>query len=863
MAQLISLTRCANALQRLAVKSRNAVAVVSPISAGLSPTRAMCTQKLTKVKKPKRRTVSVKVKDTVASSPHDDLGQFTVALLGRPNVGKSTLFNRLRSDGGSAGRGRAVTHKTPGTTRDWRDAPAWLAGLSFRLLDTGGVEHLTGHARRSRGGDSHITQRMRSLTSAALMQADNILFMVSARDGVTPEDEAVARWLRSVAADVDAAAAAQAEAGAAAAKKPFLSRVTVVANKAETMLHSAALSSGSMAAEGGVWGGGLTSGTMTGGASGRQVLQFSYSHDTEGSLDWMSLEAEVARLGLGPPIPLSAAHGDGLTGLVETLLPTAQASAERGPQRPPVLPQRTPQPSAAAPTVPAANSEAPAAPPTERAPGPVTLGGGQQGMLHTPRTPTGMGMELGPIQRPVKGPSTVPSQAPASSSGSGGVQPTPASARLGKSLDKRSADGSGPVPKELRVPEAGDRHRGLQKGLMGQGGFGAPVHAPRPLDESSVEGAVEAAKRRQAATERAVMRRVEGGARDPAALREQLGTGGRVSRRAARGGARAQVPPLPFSPTPEFSEQQDAQVQPGSEPLPAAENDADVPDSELTPDGSTLSEWLKNFQARREARATGVSSSSAHETVLGENPRAGEGGGAFDEEWDPLSHGIQVEGQVLSSRPDEEFRLASTPHAHWGKQVAVAGDRRVTLRDTLPDGSVGHKVRLGAHGEVTVSPKGAVLDSRGGGHCWRKRPQQKRCETRGAPRNERSRRHSDLHLWAAQRWQEHPDEQAAGPGACSHWAFCRRDARSHPSAVLVARRAVYARGHGRHAAVGTGGHTHAPGATERVSGAARFGALPRSTAGGGWPAGRELSGCAACAGRLGGGASSGGGAEQG
>jgi len=696
-------------------------------SAAHLPARCLCTQKLTKVKKPKRRTVSVKVKYGAPVDPHAELGHFTVALLGRPNVGKSTLFNRLRSDGGAAGRGRAVTHRTPGTTRDWRDAPAWLAGLSFRLLDTGGVEHLTGHARRSRGGDSHITQRMRSLTAAALTQADNILFMVSARDGITPEDEAVARWLRSVAAQADADAAANGN--GSDNRQSFLSRVTVVANKAENLLHSASLSAQfpHFSTTPGAPITGFSSGTITGGESGKQVLQFSHSHDTEGALDWMSLEAEVARLGLGLPLPLSAAHGDGLTGLVETLLPTAQASAsapqETQHQRsvriqsfPPAGSMlREPLPASAAaaaldnfspPTLP--KPETPAQPKTT-----VTLGGGQQGMLHTPRIPTGMGMELGPLRRPVKGATPT---APPPSPHEGGVDPSEPSRKARKETDKRSADGTGPVPRDLRVPEAGDRHRGLERGLLGQGGFGGSASRKAPLDESTVEGAVEAGKRRQAAAERAVLQRMQRGGEEeecpPGAARSQLGTQGRVSRRLGRAASADSTPTKGISEATvqgtEVLQADDAQVSEG--PLDEVQGGG-ADGSELAPDGSTLAEWLKQFKQRREQQA--ASGAGARETVSGEHVGSFEGGG--EEAWDPLENGIQVEGQVLSSRPDEEFRLAATPHAHWGKGVVVTGDHRVTsLRDTLPDGSVGHRVRLGAHGEVTVSPKGAVLDSRGG-----------------------------------------------------------------------------------------------------------------------------------------------------
>ena len=78
---------------------------------------------------------------------------FTVAIAGRPNVGKSTLFNRL------AGKRLALVHDLPGVTRDWREAEAEIGDLSFRLIDTAGLEEaapksLAGRMRRqTEGGD--------------------------------------------------------------------------------------------------------------------------------------------------------------------------------------------------------------------------------------------------------------------------------------------------------------------------------------------------------------------------------------------------------------------------------------------------------------------------------------------------------------------------------------------------------------------------------------------------------------------------------------------------------------------------------------------------------------------------------------
>jgi GTPase len=104
-----------------------------------------------------------------------------VAIVGRPNVGKSTLFNRL------VGKRIALVDDRPGVTRDRREGDAELLGLQFRVVDTAGFE--TDDAQTLPG-------RMRQQTEAAVAQADAALFMIDARAGVTPLDETVAQWLR-------------------------------------------------------------------------------------------------------------------------------------------------------------------------------------------------------------------------------------------------------------------------------------------------------------------------------------------------------------------------------------------------------------------------------------------------------------------------------------------------------------------------------------------------------------------------------------------------------------------------------------------------------------------------------------------
>ena len=106
---------------------------------------------------------------------------FTVALVGRPNVGKSTLFNRL------AGKKLALVDDTPGVTRDWRSAPARMGGLSFTVIDTAGLEDVT---------DDSLEARMRRQTERALERADVALFIVDARAGITPLDRHFAALLR-------------------------------------------------------------------------------------------------------------------------------------------------------------------------------------------------------------------------------------------------------------------------------------------------------------------------------------------------------------------------------------------------------------------------------------------------------------------------------------------------------------------------------------------------------------------------------------------------------------------------------------------------------------------------------------------
>ncbi len=106
---------------------------------------------------------------------------FTLAIVGRPNVGKSTLFNRL------VGKRLALVDDQPGVTRDLREGTARLADLRFTVIDTAGLEDVT---------DDSLQGRMRRLTERAVDMADVCLFIVDARVGITPSDLVFAEILR-------------------------------------------------------------------------------------------------------------------------------------------------------------------------------------------------------------------------------------------------------------------------------------------------------------------------------------------------------------------------------------------------------------------------------------------------------------------------------------------------------------------------------------------------------------------------------------------------------------------------------------------------------------------------------------------
>src|ERR1700756_707192 len=106
---------------------------------------------------------------------------FTVTIIGRPNVGKSTLFNRL------TGRRAALVDDLPGVTRDRREGAGRLGDLHFRMIETAGVEQA---AAKTPAG------RMLAQTNSAIRTADAVLFLIDARAGIVPADNRFADLVR-------------------------------------------------------------------------------------------------------------------------------------------------------------------------------------------------------------------------------------------------------------------------------------------------------------------------------------------------------------------------------------------------------------------------------------------------------------------------------------------------------------------------------------------------------------------------------------------------------------------------------------------------------------------------------------------
>src|SRR6478672_7922661 len=106
---------------------------------------------------------------------------FTIAIIGRPNVGKSTLFNRL------VGQKLALVDDLPGVTRDRREGEARLGDLDFTVIDTAGLED---------ADEASLAGRMLAQTKAAVAQADAVFFLVDAKTGPVPDDAQFADLVR-------------------------------------------------------------------------------------------------------------------------------------------------------------------------------------------------------------------------------------------------------------------------------------------------------------------------------------------------------------------------------------------------------------------------------------------------------------------------------------------------------------------------------------------------------------------------------------------------------------------------------------------------------------------------------------------
>ena len=117
-----------------------------------------------------------------------------VALVGRPNVGKSTLFNRLAQDR------LAVVDDVPGTTRDRLMTEAEWAGIVFDIVDTGGIDPTQAGPRKKMEplsiGSAQFVQEIRQQAEIAISEADAVLFITDVESGVTPADQEVAQILR-------------------------------------------------------------------------------------------------------------------------------------------------------------------------------------------------------------------------------------------------------------------------------------------------------------------------------------------------------------------------------------------------------------------------------------------------------------------------------------------------------------------------------------------------------------------------------------------------------------------------------------------------------------------------------------------
>lgn len=183
----------------------------------------------------------------------------SVVLVGRPNTGKSTLFNRLTKSK------LAIVSSIAGTTRDRRDGKGNLAGLTFNLIDTGGLD--------DRG---NVQEQVQGQVSNAVLSADVILFMIDSKEGITSLDLHFAKWIRRILGHTRLLSESSVNVNV---NEIDSKDVLLVANKTEG------------------------------------------AHLSDRVLEIMS---EASRLGFGSPIPISAAHGDGISDLASSLIMIAK-----------------------------------------------------------------------------------------------------------------------------------------------------------------------------------------------------------------------------------------------------------------------------------------------------------------------------------------------------------------------------------------------------------------------------------------------------------------------------------------------------------------------------------------------------------